>query len=381
MVKILFIILNNLKMASKHPIKHSFNLLLILVFLTGCNRNSYFETIDYSKLVVLAQKEGKINSAGMPDTWANWGATWNELSLFYNLNHADVDMRSGQVLEGFAEGNYDIGDVGLSYAIEARNQGLLAGYKTSYWDEIPSWAKDDSGDYLVSFTGTMSLLINNSVLTTEEAPKSFADIKNGSYKVAISNVLTGYTGQFAVYAATIALGGSADNLDPGIQFFKDLAKGGRLVGKTSGYDDFIASGAGVIFKWDFEALNFRDQGAALTTPVSLSACIPSDGSVTSGYCTIINKLAKDPYSAMLTREYALSDAGQLNFAKGYATPIRSVRLPSDLENKRIPHSQYNQTQIDNGGKFTVELSTKISSLWSKEVSPYLALEEEATEII
>jgi putative spermidine/putrescine transport system substrate-binding protein len=354
--------------------KRALSLFAALVFLAGCDNNSYFETMDYSKLAVFAQKEGQISSAGMPDTWANWGAIWSELNLYYNLSHTDTDMRSGPVLEGFSQGLYDIGDVGLSYASEAKSQGLLAGYKTSYWDEIPSWAKDNSGDYIVSYTGTMSLLINTAVVTSD-LPSSIADLKKGTYKVAISNVLTGYTGQFAVYAAALALGGSADNLEPGIAFFKELAQQGRLVGKTSDYSDFIASGAGVIFKWDFEALGFRDKAASQTEPVTMTACIPSDGSATSGYCTIINKKAQDPYAAMLAREYALSDAGQLCFAKGYATPIRSVKLPEGLEAKRIPHDQYNQTQIENGEKFTVALSSKISSLWGKEIAPLLNLAE------
>jgi ABC-type Fe3+ transport system substrate-binding protein len=35
--------------------------------------------------------------------------------------------------------------------------------------------------------------------------------------------------------------------------------------------------------------------------------IPSDGSVISGYTTIINKYAKNPNAAKLTREYIFSD--------------------------------------------------------------------------
>jgi putative spermidine/putrescine transport system substrate-binding protein len=70
---------------------------------------------------------------------------------------------------------------------------------------------------------------------------------------------------------------------------------------------------------------------------------------------------------MLTREYILSDAGQLNVAALYATPIRSVKLPSDLENKRIPRSQYNQDQITLGAQFTLDLSKSIKTAWEEDV--------------
>ncbi len=50
--------------------------------------------------------------------------------------------------------------------------------------------------------------------------------------------------------------------------------------------------------------------------------IPSDGSVISGYTTIINKYAKHPNAAKLAREYIFSDAGQINLAK--ATRDRSA---------------------------------------------------------
>ena len=51
----------------------------------------------------------------------------------------------------------------------------------------------------------------------------------------------------------------------------------------------------------------------------------------SGYSTIINKWAKNPNAAKLTREYILSDAGQINLAKGHARPIRAehIDLPAD----------------------------------------------------
>ncbi len=89
--------------------------------------------------------------------------------------------------------------------------------------------------------------------------------------------------------------------------------------------------------WDFNALNYRDQ----IDPKRFDVVIPSDGSVIAGYTTIINKWAKNPNAAKLAREYILSDAGQINLARGYARPIRSnVTLPDDVKAKLLPAEQY-----------------------------------------
>ncbi|MCW1587089.1 extracellular solute-binding protein, partial [Campylobacter jejuni] len=69
--------------------------------------------------------------------------------------------------------------------------------------------------------------------------------------------------------------------------------------------------------WDFNGLGYRDKWAKIVMKF-----IPADGSVISGYTTIINKYAKHPNAAKLAREFILSDKGQINLAKGYARPIR-----------------------------------------------------------
>lgn len=364
-------------MAFLHAKTHPILLLASTVFaVASCGGKGVdYGTMDFASLVAKTHTEGTITSVGMPDDWANWGATWSDLKLFYDFDHTDTDMNSADILDCFlgkgVVSDPDIGDVGLEYAKEARSKGLLAGYKSSYWDEIPAWAKDETGEYAASFTGTMAFLIDPTVVG--ETPTSFADLRKGTYKIAISNVATGSTGQFSVYAAALAMGGSADNIAPGIQFFKSLAQEGRLV-EDLGYSDFMKDSygkVGVQLKWDFKALSTRDRAESDTTlgPRQLTALIPTDASVTAGYSTIINKDAKNLYSAMLIREYILSDAGQLNIARGYATPIRSVKIPNEIASRRIDRTQYSNSQkyIEDGAKFSVTLSNRIATAWTNDV--------------
>lgn len=100
--------------------------------------------------------------------------------------------------------------------------------------------------------------------------------------------------------------------------------------------------------------------------------IPKEGSVVSGYAAIINKYAPHPYAAMLTREYILSDAGQINLAKGYARPIRSSAvLPKDVAKKLIPSDQHVNARPIRDFKAWEKTSRMLPQIWQEQVLVYL----------
>ncbi|MBP6116135.1 MAG: extracellular solute-binding protein [Neisseriaceae bacterium] len=287
-----------------------------------------------------AKAEGRVNSVGMPDTWANWQGTWADLKRDYGLAHQDTDMSSAQEIAKFAaekdNATADIGDVGISFGPIAAAQGVTQPYKTSYWDQIPDWAKDKDGHWLVGYTGTIAFIVNKEAVP--EIPRSWADLKNGRYKVHVGDVSSASQAVNGVLAANYALGGTEADLTPALTYFADLAKQKRL-----GVNDPIIANlekgevtVGIV--WDFNGLNYRNQ----INPERFEVVIPSDGSVVSGYATIINKHAKNPNAAKLTREYILSDAGQLNLARGFARPIRAdaLTIPADIQKNLLPNEQY-----------------------------------------
>lgn len=338
-------------------------ILLESLGLTACGSSQP----DYQTLVAKTHTEGMVESLAMPGDWANWDETWKDLSVFYQLSHQDTDMNSAQELERFSEGIGDIGDVGYSYAQVADQKDLTLKYKSSYWDEIPKWAKDEDGDWIVTYTGTIAFLVKDS---DKKVALSWQDLLDGNYTVEIAgDVETSSLAQYTVYAAAVAFGGNADNIQPGIDFFKELAQEGRLTDHMHESASILDCNIDVNIKWDFIALSYRDlfqeKGRAY------GVCIPSDGSVTVGYASVINKLAEHPNAAMLAREYILSDAGQLNLASGYATPIRSIVLPKELEERRIDRAQYQDEMIQNGLAVTDEVVREIAQEWEKQVIPIL----------
>ena len=316
--------------------------------LTGCDDGSASSaTVDYNSMslddiIAQAKEEGAVNSVGMPDTWANWVETWEDLSSEYGLEHADQDMSSAEELAMFREegtdGTKDIGDVGQSWGPTAEEQELTLKYKTSYWDEIPDWAKDDDGDWIVGYYGTISLMSNDA--TVSNAPTSFQDLLDGDYNVCVGDVTAAAVAQYAVLAAAYALGGGIDNMQPGYDFLKKLAESGRLDVSDASLARIESGEIDVCINWDYNSLNYRDQILSNNPNASFSVNIPTDASVQSGYCTIINKNAPHPAAACLAREFILSDEGQINLARGYATPIRDVELPEDVAAMRLPDEQY-----------------------------------------
>ncbi|MGY8818365.1 MAG: ABC transporter substrate-binding protein [Pseudomonadales bacterium] len=295
---------------------------------------------DLKALEEAARAEGEVNSVGMPDSWANWKDTWQDLEQKYGLKHMDTDMSSAQEIAKFAaekdNATADIGDVGAAFGPIAVQQGVTQPYKPTTWDQIPEWAKDKDGHWMLAYTGSIAFIVNKQLV--KDVPTSWAELKDGQYKVAIGDVSAAAQAVNGVLAAAIANGGDETNIQPGLDYFADIAKQGRLSLSNPTIQTLERGEVEVGVVWDFNGLSYRDQ----IDPSRFEVVIPSDGSVISGYTTIINKWAKHPNAAKLAREYILSDAGQINLAKGNARPIRAehLTLPAEVQAKLLPNEQY-----------------------------------------
>lgn len=347
--------------------------------LTGCDDGgSSAAAVDYNsmsldELIAQAQEEGDVQSVGMPDTWANWVETWENLESEYGITHADQDMSSAEELSLFreegADGTKDIGDVGQQWGPVAEEQELTLKYKTSYWDEIPDWAKDDDGDWVVAYYGTMSFIANDEQVPN--APTSYQDLLDGDYKVTIGDIPAGASSQYAVLAAAYALGGSIDDMEPAYEFLKTLAESGRLDISDPSIARLESGEIAVALHWDYNTLNYRKQITDANPNASFTVTIPQDGSVRSGYCTVINKYAPHPAAACLAREYILSDAGQINLARGFATPIRDVELPEDVAALHLDASAYGNNVIDVDNEKWTDVCQDLITYYEENIIPLI----------
>ena len=326
-----------------------------------------------SELIENAQAEGDVQSVGMPDDWANWKGSWEGLTETYGLTHDDVDMTSAEEISIFLaekdDPTKDVGDIGLSMTPEAIKQDAVGTYKASTWELFPDWAKDPDGKWIMTYTGSLAFIAN--VDFTGTCPTSWAELAEGDYLVSVGNVLGGAASQVAVLSCAIANGGSIDNVQPGIDYFKALAEAGRLdTGDTTSAR--LASGEMVccVGNYDYSVLAWRDNITAENPYMNLEITIPSDGSVTNGYCQIINKYSARPHAAALAIEYLCSDAAAINRAEGYARPTKTdVTLPDEVAAKLLDSALYenctNVTDVDALNAACAE----IAELWEREVLP------------
>lgn len=350
-------------------------LTLLIVLLAACggaNNNDNAsnaapaEELSLSEIEAKAKEEGSVVSVGMPDTWANWKDTWADMQTQYGLTHTDTDMSSAEEIAKFeaekSKPTADIGDVGIAFGPVAIEKGVTQPYKTSYWEEIPDWAKDKDGHWVIGYQGTIAFLTNTKLVANP--PMSWEDLKNGNYKIVVGDVTKAAQAQMAVLAAALAFGGDESNIEPGLAFFEDLAQKGRIANVEASLANIEKGEVEVTLLWDFNALNYSDQ----LNKEQYAVTIPQEGSVVSGYATIINKYAPHPNAAKLTREYILSDAGQINLAKGYARPIRdSVKLPDDVAAKLLPIEQYKNAKPVGDYKVWEETAKSIPMQWQDRV--------------
>lgn len=345
----------------------------VMAILVGCstsskdnNESAVSNDDSLETIIEKAKKEGEVASVGMPDTWANWVGTWEDIKEEYGISHKDTDMSSTEELAKFESegknGTADIGDVGISFGPLAVSKDLTLPYKTSYWDDVPDWAKDKDGHWLLSYTGTISFMVDTD--NVKDVPTSWEDLKNGDYQIAVGDVTKANQAQFAVLAAAMANGGDEKDIQPGLEYFKEIAKQGRISSVDASLANIEKGEIDVAILWDFNALNYRDSIGKDRFEVK----VPTDGSVISGYTTLINKNAPHPNAAKLAREYILSDEGQINLAKGYARPIRSdVKLPEDVASKLLKDEEYKSAIPVKSNEDWDKTALELPEKWQSEV--------------
>ncbi|WP_018130386.1 extracellular solute-binding protein [Effusibacillus pohliae] len=337
---------------------------------TGSGQAADYDKLTSEQLAEKIKSEGSIVSYGMPDTWANLGEIWKGFTTKYGISHTDTDMSSAEELAKFeAEKDKpvaDVGDVGITFGPQGKERGVLMAHKNKYWNEIPDWAKDPDGYWAAEYTGTIAFLVNTKKV--KNVPKTFDDLLKPEYKgmVSIDDPTRSAQAKAGVLAAAFAHGGNESNIQPGIDFFKKLFKAGNYKPLEVNIANIQKGEIGIGIVWDFNALNWKDQ----LKMDEITVVIPSDGTVSIPYVAVINKYAPHPYTAKAFNDYLFSDEAQIAYAKGFARPIRNVRLPDDVAKKLLPAEAYASAKnLKDFKKWDETASKTLPSLWEEQVLP------------
>ena len=114
-------------------------------------------------------------------------------------------------------------------------------------------------------------------------------------------------------------------------------------------------------------------GTGFSTPAyNFTLAIPDDGSVMTGYASVISKNSDTPFAAALAREYIFSDAGQINLAKSGALPTRTdVEVPEEY--KAFDPSTYANavSSFSDAAAYTAACE-EVSEWWGENIIPLLS---------
>ncbi len=277
-----------------------------------------------SALVKAAKAEGTLNVITLPDTWANYGNIMKDFTKKYGIKIVSTnptgtsaeEITAVTQLKGQSRAP-DVLDLGTSFAITAAKKGLLAPYKVAEWSDIPGVAKTAKGDWFDDYGGYVAIGYNANVV--KNPPTSFKDLLKPTYKgqVALNGSPTTAGAAFAaVYAASLANGGSYSNIKPGIEYFNKLNAAGNFVPVTGGPSTVESGQTPILIWWDYLQASEVAQKFK-----GWKVVIPTDGHYAAYYSQAINATAPHPAAARLWEEYLYSATGQNLWLQGAARPI------------------------------------------------------------
>lgn len=275
-------------------------------------------------LIAAAKAEGELNVIALPPDWANYGEMIKRFSEKYGIkvNSAQPDATSqdeinaAKQLRGQSRAP-DVFDLGTNVAL--RNTDLFAPYKVATWDSIPQPLKDPNGLWVNDYGGYMAIGYDAAKVP---AVTRVEDLMKPEFrgKVALNgNPTQASAGFHGVMMASLANGGSPDNVAPGVEFFKKMKQAGNFL-PVDPTPATIASGqTPVVIDWEYLHVAQRNQ---LQGKIDWQLAVPEGAVVGAYYVQAINKDAPHPAAARLWQEFLYSDEGQNIWLQGFARPVR-----------------------------------------------------------
>ena len=333
-------------------------------------------TVSVQELVAEAKKEGRLNTIALPPDWANYGEVMSTFTRKYRIPITNDNPDASSAQENQAVRSLkgdprapDVLDVGPSFAIDGANEGLYARHYTRNFKKVPRAMKDGRGYWLADYWGVVSFGVNRAVVSN--VPRTFADLLKPEYrnKVALNgSPLSSGSAVAGVFAASLANGGSLNDIGPGIDFFARLKSVGNFI-PVQATPQTIASGqTPIVLDWDYLNLAYVKEFPSARIAVS----VPTDGIYGAYYCQAINATAPHPWAARLWQEFLYSDQGQLLWLKGFAHPalfadlVQRKVIPKSLLDALPPAGPYTKVKFANRGQLTKAKAT-IASDWPKKV--------------
>lgn len=333
---------------------------------------SLVKRVSYAGLIALSIGIGSTQAQtaicyNCPTEWADWGTQLKAIKKATDISIPADNKNSGQSLAQLvaekAKPVADITYLGVSFAIQAQKEGVVAPYQPSAWNEIPEGLKDPEGNWFSIHSGTMGFMVNVDALDGKPVPQSWADLLKPEYKGLIGYLdpTSSFVGYVAAVAANEALGGSLDDFSPAFAYFTELQNNDPIVPKQTSYARVLSGEIAILLDYDFNAYRAKYKDYA-----NVEFVIPQEGTIVVPYVMSLVANAPQADNAKKALDFILSDEGQAIWARAYLRPVRADAMPDDIKAQFLPESEYERaTTIDYNQM--AEVQRDFSDQYLKEV--------------
>ncbi len=298
---------------------------------SGVNASEATSAADFGGmegLIEAAQAEGELNVIALPPDWANYGAIIKAFSDKYGIkvNSAQPDASSQDEINAANQlkGRSSAPDVfDLGQAVALANTSMFAPYRVEVFDDIPAAFKDPDGTWVNDYGGYMSIGFDSAKVPPVT---SVDDLLKPEYRgaVALNGDPTQAGAAFSgVMMVALSQGGSADDIAPGVEFFRKLNEAGNFLPVDPTPATIESGQTPVVIDW-----NYTNAAESAKMP-SWQVVVPPEHHVAGYYYQAVCKDAPHPAAARLWQEFLYSDEGQNLFAQGGVRPVRADNMIAD----------------------------------------------------
>jgi putative spermidine/putrescine transport system substrate-binding protein len=197
--------------------------------------------------------------------------------------------------------------------------------------------KDPEGLLVHDSLGHAGPLCNKAALGGKPVPQSWSDLLKPEYKglVGYLDPTSASVRQLGVMAVNLALGGTYENLDPGIKYFKALQKNQPIVPKQTSYARVISGEIPILLDYDFNA--YRGQ---YTDKAPVQFVIPKEGTVVFPYVMGLVNKGPNPANGKKVLDFVLSDESQAMWGNAFLRPVFADKLSAEAKSKFLPDAEY-----------------------------------------